>query len=243
MAIMDLLAGQKNNHINAEVDVVIISFAKNSDFKNTTLECVNSLLSSEESIHFNVFIIESSSEEYPEYADHPNIKVIHPNVSFGYHRYLNIGINLGKSEYVCLCNNDLSFKRNWATHLIKAMEKDSALLSVSPYSTIPHKTKFNLEISDRVEYGYQIRRYLAGWCIFQKRRIYEIIGPLDEDFIFWYADDDYSATLKHHNLSHALVLNSIVEHVESKTLKSEDSETRQKLTHSQLEVFEKKWKK
>lgn len=226
-----------------EVDIVIISFAKSSEFKKTTEDCVKSLFSSESSIKFNVFIIESNSKEkYLELSKQFKITVVNPTVPFGYHRYLNIGINLGNAEYVCLCNNDLIFKKNWASNLIKAMDKDPKLLSVSPYSTVPHRTKFGLQISDKIEYGHQIRRYLAGWCIFQKRKIYETIGPLDERFIFWYADDDYSATLKQKGLPHALVLNSVVEHVESKTLKTENAEVRQKLTRDQLKIFEDKWK-
>ena len=227
-----------------EIDIVIISFAKNAEFKKTTENCVTSLLSSETSFKFNVFIIESNhNEKYLSFTQDSRVKVIYPTVPFGYHRYLNIGIKLGKAEYIGLCNNDLIFKKGWATSLINAMEKDKNLLSVSPYSTVPHKTKFGLSISDKIEYGHQIRRYLAGWCIFQKRKIYDIIGPLDERFIFWYADDDYAATLKQKGLPHALVLNSVVEHVESKTLNTENAEVRQKLTRDQLRIFENKWKK
>ena len=227
-----------------EVDIVIISFAKNREFKKTTEDCISSLLSSEHSIHFNVFVIESNKNEtYSNLSHLKNLKVVHPNVPFGYHRYLNIGISMGRSEYVCLCNNDLIFKKNWAHQIISEMEKNPKLLSASPYSTVPHKTKFGLSVSNSIEYGYQIRRYLAGWCIFQKRKIYDIIGPLDENFIFWYADDDYSETLKQKNVLHGLVLSSVVEHMESKTLKSESADSRKKLTLSQKKVFEAKWKK
>ena len=227
-----------------ELDIVIISFAKNIEFRKTTEACVQSLLLSEQNIKFNVFIIESNNKEkYLSLKKFKNVKIVNPTTPFGYNKYLNIGISLGKSEYICLCNNDLIFKKGWATSIINAMNNDPFLLSASPYSTIPHKSKFGLEISNTVEYGHTIRRYLAGWCIFQKRKIYDIIGNLDEQFIFWYADDDYAYTLKEKNLSHALVLNSVVEHIESKTLNSESISTRQKLTHDQKKIFNLKWKK
>jgi GT2 family glycosyltransferase len=227
-----------------EIDMIIISYAKNAEFRKTTESCVKSIIASESSVKFNIFIVESNkAEKFNSLKSYNNVKVIHPTVPFGYHRYLNIGLKLGKSEYVCLCNNDLIFTKGWVTPLIEAMEKDPKLLSVSPYSTVPHKTKFNLSPENKIEYGYQIRRYLAGWCIFQKRKIYEQIGPLDELFVFWYADDDYSATLKQKGILHALVLNSIVEHVESKTLKTESAERRQKLTSDQKKIFENKWQR
>ena len=225
------------------VDVIIISYAKDAQLRKTTENCVKSLISSEEKIAFNIFIIESNkSEEFINLSTIKNLKVIHPTVPFGYNRYLNIGLKLSSSEYVCLCNNDLIFSKNWATNLISAMSTDPELLSVSPYSTNPHKTKFNLNISKKIEYGYNIRRYLAGWCIFQKRKIYEKIGQFDERFIFWYADNDYAETLKVKGIKHALVLNSVVEHIESKTLNSEELEKRRKLTHDQKKIFEQKWK-
>ena len=225
-----------------EVDVIIISYAKNEEFKKITEDCVLSLISSESSIEFNVFIIESNRREsFLNLQKFKKVRVIYPESEFGYNKYLNIGLNLGNSDYVCLCNNDLIFKKNWASALISAMEKNPNLLSASPYSTVPHKTKFNLNVSDSIEYGYRIRRHLAGWCIFQKRKIYETIGQLDERFTFWYADNDYSETLKKRGILHGLVLNSVVEHIESKTINSEQITTRQKLTKDQKKIFDLKW--
>lgn len=227
-----------------EVDVIIISFAKDETLRNVTERCVRSLLESESKIYFNIVIIESNrAEKYRSLTGFKNIKIIYPIVPFGYNRYLNIGVNSTKSEYLCLCNNDLIFNKNWATNLINAMDKDPQLLSASPYSTNPHKTRFNLEIQDKIEYGYDIRRYLAGWCIFQKRKIYEQIGLFDESFTFWYADNDYSETIKRRGILHALVLNSVVEHIESKTLNGQNSNVKRKLTVEQRKIFESKWKK
>lgn len=233
--------GKKNNMI--QIDIIIISFAKDAELKSLTENCVRSLIESEDKILFNIFIIESNkSENFKNLSYLKTIRVIHPSVQFGYNRYLNIGLEASSSEYVCLCNNDLIFSKGWATNILTAMKKDPELLSASPYSTNPHKTRFGLNILNKVEYGYDIRRYLAGWCIFQRRKIYSHIGPFDESFIFWYADNDYSETIKNKGIKHALVLNSVVEHVESKTLNKNDQSTRKKLTHEQRKLFEKKWK-
>ena len=226
-----------------QIDIIIISLAKDQELKSLTEKCVKSLIESEDKIQFNIFIIESNrSEHFKNLSYIKNLKVIHPSVQFGYNRYLNIGLRLSSSEYVCLCNNDLIFHKGWATNILKAMQNDPELLSASPYSTNPHKTRFGLNVSDNIEYGYDIRRYLAGWCIFQKRKIYSYIGLFDESFVFWYADNDYSETIKKKGIKHALVLNSVVEHVESKTLNKNDQATRRKLTQEQRKIFEKKWR-
>jgi len=225
------------------VDVVIISLAKNAEFKKLTMDTVDTLLSSDPLIRFKVYIIESNkAESFPEYANNGDIEVIHPTSKFGYHRYLNIGINAGKNPFVCLCNNDLLFEKGWATSMMHAMNKDPKLLSTSPYSTKPHKTVFKLPQDREIEYGYKIRRHVAGWCIFQKRSIYQKIGRLDERFEFWYADNDYAETLKRKNIKHALVRGSVVEHVESKTLKSKSAAEQHALTRAQVKTFTDKWK-
>ena len=46
---------------------------------------------------------------------------------------LNLGIKAGKSQYVVLCNNDLTFEKNWASIIINAMQLDKDLLSASPF--------------------------------------------------------------------------------------------------------------
>jgi GT2 family glycosyltransferase len=229
--------------MNIKVDIIIISFAKDDSLKQVTERCVRSLIESEDNIDFNIILIESNRQEkYSAFSSIKNLKIVYPTVDFGYNRYLNIGIKSSSNKYVCLCNNDLVFSKNWASNIIKAMQRDPEILSASPYSTVPHKTRFNLKIEDKIEYGYDIRRYLAGWCIFQSRKIYERIGLLDEKFIFWYADNDYSETIKKLGIKHALVLNSVVEHIESKTLNEKDSNTKRKLTIEQKKIFDLKWK-
>jgi len=224
------------------IDIIIISFAKDNLLRQVTERCIRSLISSEDSIRFNIILIESNhSEKYQSLKQIKNLKIVYPQVEFGYNKYLNIGLKLTSNEYVCLCNNDLIFSPNWASNIVKQMKNDPELLSASPYSTNPHKTRFNLNIEDKLEYGYDIRRYLAGWCIFQQRKIYEKIGLFDERFIFWYADNDYSETIKKSKIKHALVLNSVVEHVESRTLNTEETNKKKKLTQDQKKIFDSKW--
>lgn len=221
------------------IDVVIVSYAKNENLKKETIDCLTSLFESEEEIEFYPYIVESNKKV--DYSNiHPNIKMIYPDVEFGYHRYLNIGRKEGKSEYVCLCNNDLVFNKKWATNILKVISNKSDVMSASPYSENPHKTKMKLKPMG-VDYGYRVRRHLAGWCIFQKRKIYDIIGDLDERYVFWYCDNDYAETIKRKGIKHAFVKNSIVEHVESKTLNTMNSKTRLELTKKQIKIFKDKW--
>lgn len=221
-----------------KVDVIIISDAKNDALKHLTAQTLNTLFASEENVTFYAYIIESSNADFSHV--HKNVKTIHPTKEFGYHRYLNIGRKLGSSEYVCLCNNDLKFHKNWASNMINEMERNK-LLSASPMSVDHNTAKFNLKQNSGVLFGYEIAKHVAGWCIFQKRSIYSIIGDLDERFIFWYCDNDYSMTLKKNNIKHGLVTSSRVDHIVSKTLNTKTKREFDLLTIKQENTFKSKW--
>ena len=61
-------------------------------------------------------------------------------------------------------------------------------------------------------------REIAGWCIFQDRSIYNIIGDLDAECSFWHSDVIYSWQLAKNALRHILVEDSKVRHLTSQTL-------------------------
>jgi len=121
------------------------------------------------------------------------------------------------------------------------MKNDSKLLSASPYSNNPHLTLYGIKKNSGNYNGYQVTKHLAGWCIFQRRSIYSIIGDLDERFIFWYCDNDYSMELKRRGLKHSLISSSVVNHLTSKTLNTKKQNERNLLTIKQSNVFKQKW--
>jgi len=221
-----------------EIDIVIISNSKNEELKKLTEQSLNTLFDSEKNIKFKVFLIESN-KDISFTNIHANILMIYPNDDFGYNKFLNIGIKKGNNEYLCICNNDLIFHKNWASNLITKM-KENLIFSASPISYNPHFTKFK-NLSPDIQFGYEIRKYLTGWCIFQNRKIYDEIGDLDENFIFWYADNDYGKTLEKHKIKHALITSSRVDHIESSTLKTCSQEEKNLLTIEQKQYFLKKW--
>lgn len=219
------------------MDIVIISDARSEALHRLTLQGLRSLYTSEPDIRFNTVVVESNKEIT---YDMPHVQTVHPEVPFGYHRYLNLGRKMGHAEFVCLCNNDLLFHPGWCKALISEMEKDRHLLSTSPYCQRTF-TKYNIMPRTGLHHGYTVRRQVAGWCIFQRRNIYDIIGDLDEQFTFWFADNDYAETLRHHRVKHALVTNALVTHEASTTLNILPGEERLALTRLQEALFKQKW--
>jgi GT2 family glycosyltransferase len=151
-------------------------------------------------------------------------------------------LSFGVSEYVVLCNNDLTYEKGWASKIIEEMEKDPELLSASPFC--PQVLHSSVQ-DEPLYYGYTVRQHIAGWCIFQKRDIYKKIPKLDEDFEFWYCDNDYAMELMSRDIKHALVTGSVVNHHDGNLGKTGntaiDQSTRMYYTNEQSPKFSAKW--
>lgn len=225
-----------------KIDIIILSYAKTEELKALTQQTINSLLESEDSsnINFNILVIESNKLLAP--FQFPSSTTIYPKEKFGFNKYLNIGIKMTNNQYICFCNNDLIFYKNWANRIFTKMRDDIELLSASPYCPVFHGSRGIKENSGLI-YGYVNGINVTGWCIFINRKLLSTIGLFDEKIKFWYSDDDYRKTLEKHKIKHALVTESIVEHIGSKTLESEviSVGNRNKLTNLQWVYYDYKW--
>lgn len=223
-----------------EIDIIITSYAQTDELKEMTNKAISSLMKSEdtEKIHFHVIVIESEKSIEP--YQYPNSKTVYPTVPFGYHRYMNIGIEMTSSPYICICNNDLFFHPSWATELLKPLRQYVDVFSASPVCPT-HHPKMEFKLNDGLKLGYRIRYEISGWCILFKRDMLRKTGKLDENYTFWYADNDFANTLYVLKMNHVLVTSSFVDHLESRTLKEQSKEREEELTEKEISYLEKKW--
>jgi hypothetical protein len=230
------------------VDVVIISWAKDDALLQVTKDGLNSLFQSSDDIAFHAYVVESNKDiRYEDMEDYQikwmhSVHTIHTDLPFGYHRYLNLGRRAGNSPYVVLCNSDLTYEKGWANSIINVMTDYPQFLSASPWC--PQTQGSNEAHKTNVFEGYRVRGELAGWCIFQQRKIYDIIDELDERFEFWYCDNDYAIQLEMNGIKHCLVGESVVNHHDGNLGKTGTtlSEVKQKeITEGQTRIFMEKY--
>jgi GT2 family glycosyltransferase len=220
-----------------EIDVVFLSWAKDERLKQLTEQAIKTLLESEDDIKFNIFVVETNHE-----AEYERATTIHPDSSYGYNKYMNIGRRAGCAEFVCLCNNDITFEKNWAKNILDIFLKNSDVFSASPFCIQSHK-QFGIIADSGLFFGHEVANHIVGCCIFQRRSIYELIGDLDERFIHWYADNDYAYTLSSKNIKHVLVTSSKIQHKVEGTIKNigkSDNEFYQ-MTWAQKSILKQKW--
>lgn len=223
-----------------EIDIIILSYAQTEELKQVTINCLNSLMASEDHqiIKFNIIVVETQQELKP--FQYGNGQTVYPNVPFGYNRYMNIGIGMTSGKYVCLCNNDLLFHQHWATEILKPFEKYEDLFSASPMCSI-HHTKLGVRSNMGLFPGHRERNEVSGWCLFFRRSLLGLIGQLDENFVFRHASHDYTHLLSTLNINHFLVTSSIVDHLDHTTLDKQQPERWNQLMYEQDIYYQKKW--
>lgn len=194
------------------LDIIILSYAKTQQLLELTQRTIDSCHASEHEWKFNVLVIEQ--ERGVVYA---NCKTMHVTEQFNYNKFMNIGLSYTSNQYAVLCNNDLVFHKGWAGELIGAMMFND-LLSASPYCPKTHGESQHYRHGQAVNFGNLLHHHVAGFCIAINRDILKLIGKLNEDFPFWFADNAYCEQLKVHNIKHARVKASQVTHLGSTTL-------------------------
>jgi GT2 family glycosyltransferase len=220
------------------IDIIILSYAKNEALKALTIQAIDTLMASEDpqEIKFSILVIES--EKSLNQFQYPDTITIYPPVTFGFNKYMNIGIKATNAPYVCLCNNDLLFHKNWATNILKSMYGDPKMLSATPYCPRFHKNAGFAENAEPIEGYFGV---LTGWCIFVKREIFDIIGLFDEKLLFWYCDYDYCNTLEKYKVKNSLVSSAFVTHLGSESLSRLSTADQKRLTQLPRFYFSYKW--
>ena len=221
------------------IDIVILSNAKNEKLQTVTKQTIESLFKSEKEskINFKVFVIESNRSLTP--YEYKNTKTIYPEEEFGFHKYLNIGLKAGTSELICFCNNDLLFHTGWATEHLAVLKSEPDLACLNSFCPIFHGNHKNEFV--QLNRGYNNGTHFTGWCFLTKRSNFSITGPFDESLVFWYCDDDYRLTLQKHGLKNVMVKSSKVTHIGSQTLSTEKISTANALMLHGYAYFKYKW--
>lgn len=224
-----------------EIDVIILSNTKDESYLKMTNACIDSLLNSSDTHTFKIQLFESNKIANTQNLIYrqKEVTTVVPDEDFNFNRFYNLGLENCKNEYVLLINNDLVFQKNSVDTMITAFESDPDLMSVSPWEPTCHKGKHRK--AEPIMYGYKIKWYVCGWAIMTKRKLYDIIGPYDEAFKFWYQDNDYAETLKKHGIKHALIRDAVVIHKEESSHKTIPRGQSAEYKKNLKEVFDRKW--
>jgi GT2 family glycosyltransferase len=214
------------------IDVIILSYAKNEYLLQVTKDCINSLINSSNNFHFNIIIFESEKSIQP--YQYEFTQTFYLDEEFNYNKFMNVGASLGNADYIVFCNNDLEFTENWCENLISAMQNHN-LDSASPYC---NRSLGIYSGTSDIVFGNQAGKTMLGWCITMKRSFFDRIGGFDDCVRFYCSDNVYSEQLKKNDGKHALITTSIVRHLAvNLTVSFLDDKTREELTVGETKKF------
>jgi GT2 family glycosyltransferase len=204
--------------------------------------CINTLNNSSDSLYFNIIVMETNKTREFEYKQ-KNVKMIIPKRTFNYNAYCNIALEYCKNEFTFFLNNDVWFEKNCVDEMLKAFETDKDLYSATPYHEEYHGLHPELNYSKNL-YGTSLNE-MSWSLILIRKKTFDIIGKLDEQFEFWMQDADYAKTLNKYKLYHCLVVKAKAHHIGQATTNEfrcfDNLEHRRYLMEGMMEKFNKKW--
>lgn len=210
----------------ADVDVVILSKAVTPELQKMTENAIRTCRAGAGDHSINIVVIEQAAGvSYKDAVTH------YTPEKFAYNKFANAGIRTGSAPWVMVANSDLEFSPGWLQPLLSAGHD-----LVSPVCPNAQRQK-RLR---RVEAGTENGVHLSGWCFLMKRTLWESIGGLDEDFIFWCADDSLIEQVKKVGIFPAVVPSSRVTHLVSKTASGTVNPSGE-LTWAMVRLFNKKY--
>ena len=199
------------------IDVICLTNTNDTEFYELIKQTLDTLLLTKGEYIFDIKLMESNIDSNFIY-DYPNLQVITPNEKFNYNKFLNIGLKYCTNDWVLIINNDLVFTPEWLDNIMVEYHSDPNIKSFSPFEPDWfNKYYYGLFNEGNVYTGYTTGVELLGWCILVKKEVLDLINGFDEQFVFYYQDNDYGLTLQKHGINHALIKNSVVYHLMSKS--------------------------
>lgn len=229
---------------------------------NYTKQCIEALYKHTPQSIFELIIVDNNStdgtDRYLNSLD-GNIRVVKNDKNLGFAVACNQGAHIANGEYVLFLNNDTEVLPNWLETMMEIADNDPSVAAVGskllfPDRTIQHAGVVvigNKKISDplnpiHIYYGqkedfteankprcYQV---LTGACLLIRRKQFETVGGLDEQYWNGYEDVDLCFKLQRKGWKLIYQPKSVVIHHESKSGMERFSKTQQN-----IDLLQQKW--
>jgi len=215
-----------------EVDVVFMSRASTPELRAMTEKAIKTCREGAGDRALNIVVLEQV-----EGVRYPGVVTVYKPEPFEYNKFANDGIRTGTAPWVVVANSDLEFHEGWLDALLKV--RHQIMSPASP--TEPRQARLA-----RPESGYENGKHFSGWCFMISRALWGKFGGLDEDFVFWCADDSVIEQAKRHGIKPTVVPASKVTHLISKTVGGRGHTANDpmdgELTWAMVETFNAKYK-
>jgi GT2 family glycosyltransferase len=168
----------------------------------------------------------------------------------------NAGAAAAGGDYLCFLNNDTVVTRGWLSALVRHLERDGSLGMVGPSTNeIANEARVPVGYRGPEELEPWARAYtraragradpipmLAFFCALVPRRVFEAVGPLDEQFaVGMFEDDDYCRRVEQKGWKLAVARDSFVHHWGRGTFRALPEEEYLRIYRENRERYARKW--
>ncbi|WP_083243749.1 glycosyltransferase [Aeromonas sp. DNP9] len=241
-----------------KVSIVVLTF---NNLK-LTKDCLESIERNTTYSNFEVILVDNAStdgtidylEKYCSLRDNylfiPNAK------NLGFAKGNNVGLDAATGEILVVLNNDTYVGPYWLEGLVGALENNPELGVVGPVTNnIGNEAKINISYDNWLQLNDSAINYiienrnklypvecLAFFCVAIPRGVYELVGPISEDYgLGFFEDDDYCKAVAKAGFKMAVVEDSFVHHHLSASFNKLKNNHKEELMKKNKAIFEAKW--
>ena len=204
---------------------------------------------------------------YDKLKDDPQIKVVTytEKGSFNYSKVNNFGVKEASGDYILLLNNDTQvITVNWMEELLmyaqredvgavgaklyygnKTIQHAGVVLQLGAHRTAGHshygQHRDNLGYMGRLCYAQDVSA-VTGACLLVKKKLFEEVGGLDENFAISLNDVDFCLKLREKGLLNVFTPFAELYHFESVSRGLDDQGEKAARYNDESERFSEKWK-
>ncbi len=244
----------------------------NKDHIDDLKRCVTSILEKSTYTNFEIIIVENNSEEQKTFELYEDLKEMSDKISvvtyegeFNYSKVNNYGVSFAKGEYVLLLNNDTEvITLNWLEEMLmyaqredvgavgaklyyadKTIQHAGVVIGLGAHRTAGHThykmPKDNLGYMGRLCYTQNVSA-VTGACLLVKKKIWDEVGGLDEEFRISLNDVDFCLKLRKKGYLNVFTPFAELYHYESVSRGLDDNGERAERYNKESERFRKIWK-
>jgi GT2 family glycosyltransferase len=241
-----------------KISVVVLTYNN----LNYTVACLNSLLGFCDYPNKEIIVVDNAStDETPSYLlalreQHPEITIVLNDNNTGFAAGNNIGLKSATGDYLVLLNNDTLVTPGWLLTMLRHLQMDSSIGLIGPVTNnIGNEAKIDIRYSSYKDMLSQSLAYTAAhmgktiplrtaafFCVMMPRKVFEQVGPLDENFgRGFFEDDDYCRRIEELGLRIICAEDVFVHHQLSASFNRLGTAEKQALFEQNKSYYESKW--
>ncbi|WP_288842425.1 glycosyltransferase [uncultured Deefgea sp.] len=242
------------------VSVIVLTYNN----LHLTKRCLESVVNSDLRVEIELIIVDNLSTDgtqiyLEDFAKkNPDVKLILNSDNKGFAAGNNDGLALARGDYITILNNDTVVTPGWAMALVRHFQTDPTIGLIGPVTNnIGNEAKIEINYSSLEMMPIVARQYTtqhlgqklqirtpAFFCVMMPRKIYELVGGLDEAFgLGFFEDDDYCRRVEQAGFKCFCVDDVFVHHNLSASFNKLGTKKKQALMEANLAIYEKKWGK